>query len=74
MVGRRGAWAGGEGEDEAAMGDDHPNTLTSISNLAVTYMRQDRWTDAVKLWYSCNKQTVKNGRLSRNRSSSTIAV
>ncbi|KAH7128792.1 kinesin light chain 3 [Dendryphion nanum] len=31
------------------LGDEHPNTLTSIANLASTYRNQGRWTEAEKL-------------------------
>jgi hypothetical protein len=28
------------------LGDDHPDTLTSMANLAATYSNQGRWKDA----------------------------
>ncbi|KAF2633298.1 kinesin light chain 3 [Macroventuria anomochaeta] len=31
------------------LGDEHPDTLTSIANLASTYMKQGRWSKAEKL-------------------------
>jgi hypothetical protein len=31
------------------LGADHPNTLTSMSNLASTYRRQGRWEEAEQL-------------------------
>jgi hypothetical protein len=31
------------------LGDDHPDTLTSMGNLASTYMNQGRWKEAEML-------------------------
>ncbi|KAJ5706304.1 hypothetical protein N7536_001993 [Penicillium majusculum] len=31
------------------LGEDHPDTLTSTANLAVTYMHQGRWKEAEQL-------------------------
>ena len=34
---------------EKMLGSEHPSTLTAMSNLAVTYMNQERWDEAEKL-------------------------
>ncbi|EIM79544.1 uncharacterized protein STEHIDRAFT_163582 [Stereum hirsutum FP-91666 SS1] len=34
------------------LGEEHPNTLTSMSNLALTYSKQYRWTEAERLQVS----------------------
>ena len=31
------------------LGEEHPNTLTSMKNLASTYRKQGRWKEAVSL-------------------------
>jgi hypothetical protein len=31
------------------LGDEHPDTLTSMDNLASTYSNQERWTKAEEL-------------------------
>ncbi|KAF8801572.1 hypothetical protein BYT27DRAFT_7198127 [Phlegmacium glaucopus] len=31
------------------LGPEHPDTLTSMENLAVTYWNQRRWTEAKQL-------------------------
>ena len=31
------------------LGDEHPDTLTSMANLAVTFHNQGRWNEAEKL-------------------------
>jgi hypothetical protein len=31
------------------LGEDHPDTLTSIANLASTYRKQGRWKEAEEL-------------------------
>ena len=31
------------------LGEEHPDTLTSIANLATTYRNQRRWTEAEKM-------------------------
>ncbi|KAF9470348.1 hypothetical protein BDN70DRAFT_772852, partial [Pholiota conissans] len=31
------------------LGDDHPDTLRSMANLAATYWNQGRWKEAEKL-------------------------
>jgi hypothetical protein len=35
------------------LGSDHPNTLTSMANLACTYWSQDRPAEAVNLMRQC---------------------
>ena len=35
---------------ERVLGPDHPNTLTSRSNLAVGYSAAGRTSDAIALW------------------------
>jgi hypothetical protein len=42
----RGVWSGGDGEAKQVLGDDHPDTLSSMGNLASTYRNQGRWKDA----------------------------
>ncbi|KAK5710085.1 hypothetical protein LTR17_019198 [Elasticomyces elasticus] len=32
-----------------ALGEDHPNTLTSMANLVLTYLNQGRWKEAEEL-------------------------
>jgi hypothetical protein len=34
---------------KAKLGSDHPDTLTSMANLASTYRNQGRWDEAEKL-------------------------
>jgi len=31
------------------LGEEYPNTLTSIANLALTYINQGRWKEAKEL-------------------------
>lgn len=38
------------GSVPGAIRADHPNTLTSMANLASTYRNQGRWADAEALW------------------------
>ena len=33
-------------KSKLVLGDDHPDTLTSISNLASTYQKQGKWKEA----------------------------
>ena len=35
---------------KAKLGSDHPDTLTSMSNLACTYQNQGRWDEAEQLF------------------------
>ncbi|KAL6230704.1 hypothetical protein BDW75DRAFT_234191 [Aspergillus navahoensis] len=35
---------------ELVLGEDHPDTLTSMSNLAFTFWSQGRWKEAEELW------------------------
>ena len=37
------------GISRSILGAEHPSTLTAMSNLAVTYSHQGRWTEAKKL-------------------------
>ena len=38
---------------KAKLGADHPDTLTSMANLAVTWNSQDRHEDALALMQDC---------------------
>jgi hypothetical protein len=35
------------------LGEEHPDTLTSMANLALTYRSQGRWKDAISLMEAC---------------------
>lgn len=35
--------------ENAQLGEDHPGTLNSMNNLAMTYMNLERWSDAKRL-------------------------
>jgi hypothetical protein len=35
------------------LGDEHPDTLTSMANLASTYREQGRWDEAFALMETC---------------------
>ena len=37
------------GTRKRALGNEHPDTLTSMANLASTYRNQDRWHEAEEL-------------------------
>jgi hypothetical protein len=41
------------------LGAEHPSTLTSINNLAHTYMKQERKDDALALISSCANLCLK---------------
>ena len=50
------------------LGADHPNTLTSMSNLASTYRQQGRWKEAEELEVPLleTRKKVARGRSSRH--------
>ncbi|KAJ7825723.1 hypothetical protein B0H14DRAFT_3145159 [Mycena olivaceomarginata] len=48
LEGCRGARGGGDGDEEAVLGEEHPH-LASMANLASTYWNQGRWKDAEAL-------------------------
>ncbi|KAF6829736.1 Kinesin light chain 1 [Colletotrichum musicola] len=35
------------------LGEEHPDTLTSMANLAFTWQSQNRWNDAILLMQDC---------------------
>jgi len=35
------------------LGDEHPDTLTSMNNLASTYRKQGRWKEAEEMQFTC---------------------
>ena len=35
------------------LGEEHPDTLLSMNNLAVTYRSLGRWNEAVKVFEAC---------------------
>jgi Tetratricopeptide repeat len=39
-----------DGDSRRALGPEHPDTLTSMANLASTYRIQGRWAEAEKLF------------------------
>ena len=39
-----------DGDKKTVLGPEHPDTLTSMHNLASTYRDQGRWTEAEKLF------------------------
>ena len=43
------------------LGSDHPHTLTSMANLACTYLNQGRWDEAEKLFVDV--LNARNGKL-----------
>ena len=34
---------------KTVLGEEHPDTLTNMADLALTYLNQGRWTEAEKL-------------------------
>ena len=38
-----------DGDEKRVLGDEHPDTLTSMANLALTYSNQGRWKEAEEL-------------------------
>ncbi|OBS15388.1 hypothetical protein FPOA_13777 [Fusarium poae] len=50
MGGGREAICGSDETRKAKLGVDHPDTLTSMANLASTYRNQGRWEEAEKLF------------------------
>jgi len=54
---------------KTVLGPDHPNTLTSMNNLASTYLSQGRWTEAEKL----NIKWCRQGRQYRTEHPGTLA-
>ena len=46
--GRRAVCAG-DGDEKRMLGAEHPDTLTSMANLASTYRNQGRWKEAEEL-------------------------
>ena len=47
--GGREAGGAGDGDEQEVLGEEHPDTLTSMANLASTYRNQGRWKEAEKL-------------------------
>jgi hypothetical protein len=41
------------------LGQEHPNTLTSMGNLALTYYKQARWTEAEELQEQVMKMSLR---------------
>ena len=41
------------------LGPEHPDTLTSMENLASTYRYQSRWNEAEQLWDQVMKMSKK---------------
>ena len=48
------------------LGEGHPDTLTSINNLAATYMYQERWEEAETMQIELLKKRCM-GMLLRNK-------
>src|SRR3954469_21221439 len=46
MEGGRGAGGSSDGDKFERLGAEHPDTLTSMANLASTYRNQGRWKEA----------------------------
>jgi hypothetical protein len=66
-TGTIGQWKEAEALDVVVMertkhtlGEEHPDTLTSISSLAATYQNQGQWkkAEALNRWWSWKKECI----------------
>jgi len=49
VEGGRRAGSASDGDENEGLGAEHPDTLTSMANLASTYRNQGRWKEAEEL-------------------------